>query len=72
MFHFVARSDRVRQVIYRAVYRFIVEDGAGLVRDIERGLVEGGALAPAELAIVRPVARDGSRWGRGHRGAGRV
>ena len=63
MFHFVASSDRVRQVIYRAVYRFIVEDGARLVRDIERGLVEGGALAPAELAIVRPVARDGSRWG---------
>ena len=63
MFHFVASSDRVRQVIYRAVYRFIVEDGARLIQEIERGLVEGGALAPAELAIVRPVARDGSRWG---------
>ena len=63
MFHFVASSDRVRQVIYRAVYRFIVEDGARLIQELERGLVEGGALAPAELAIVRPVARDGSRWG---------
>ena len=63
MFHFVASSDRVRQVIYRAVYRFIVEDGARLIQELERGLVEGGALAPTELAIVRPVARDGSRWG---------
>ena len=63
MFHFVASSDRVRQVIYRAVYRFIVEDGARLIQELERGLVEGGALAPAEFAIVRPVARDGSRWG---------
>ena len=63
MFHFVASSDRVRQVIYRAVYRFIVEDGARLIQELERGLVEGGALAPAELAIVRPVARDGSTWG---------
>ena len=60
MFHFVASSDRVRQVIYRAVYRFIVEDGARLVQEIERGLVAGGALAPAELAIVRPAARAGS------------
>ena len=60
MFHFVASSDRVRQVIYRAVYRFIVEDGARLVQEIERGLVAGGALAPAELAIVRPAARTGS------------
>ena len=60
MFHFVASSDRVRQVIYRAVYRFIVEDGARLVQEIERGLVAGGALAPAELAIVRAAARAGS------------
>ena len=60
MFYFVASSDRVRQVIYRAVYRFIVEDGARLVQEIERGLVAGGALAPAELAIVRPAARAGS------------
>ena len=60
MFHFVASSDRVRQVIYRAVYRFIVEDGARLVRDIERGLVVGGSLLPAELAIVRAAARAGS------------
>ena len=63
MFHFVAGSDRMRQVIYRAVYRFIVRDGARLVRELERNLVAGGALAPAEVAIVRPVARDGS--GRG-------
>ena len=60
MFHFVASSDRVRQVIYRAVYRFIVEDGARLIQELERGLVAGGALAPAELAIVRPAARAGS------------
>ena len=60
MFHFMASSDRVRQVIYRAVYRFIVEDGARLVQEIERGLVAGGALAPTELAIVRPAARAGS------------
>ena len=60
MFHFVASSDRVRQTIYRAVYRFIVQDGGRLVREIERGLVVGSALAPAELAIVRPAARAGS------------
>ena len=59
MFHFVARSDRMRQAIYRAVYRFIVQDGARLVRELERGLVEGGSLAPAEVAIVPPVARAG-------------
>ena len=60
MFHFVARSDRMRQAIYRAVYRFIVQNGARLVRELERNLLAGGALAPAELAIVRPVARAGS------------
>ena len=60
MFHFLASSDRVRQTIYRAVYRFIVQDGGRLVREIERGLVAGSALAPAELAIVRPAARAGS------------
>ena len=60
MFHFVASSDRVRQTIYRAVYRFIVQDGGRLVRETERGLVVGSALAPAELAIVRPAARAGS------------
>ena len=60
MFHFVASSDRVRQVIYRAVYRCIVEDGARLVQEFEQGLVAGGALAPAELAIVRPAGRAGS------------
>ena len=70
MFHFVASSDRVRQVIYRAVYRFIVEDGARLIQELERGLVEGGALAPAELAIVRSVARDGSTWGAATAGSG--
>ena len=63
MFHFVARSDRVLQAIYRAVYRFIVQDGARLVRDLEQGLMEGGSLAPAELAIVRPAARAGSGTG---------
>ena len=51
------------QAIYRAVYRFIVQDGARLVRDLERGLMEGGSLAPAELAIVRPAARAGSGTG---------
>ena len=60
MFYFVASSDRVRQVIYRAVYRFIVEDGARLVQEIERGLVVGGSLLPAELAIVRAAARADS------------
>ena len=63
MFHFVANSDRMRQAIYRAVYRFIDRDGARLVQDLERGLVEGGSLAPAELAIVRPTARAGSGMG---------
>ena len=63
MFHFVARSDRVRQAIYQAVYRFIVRDGARLVRELEQGRVEGGALAPAELAIVRPAVRTGSETG---------
>ena len=63
MFHFVARSDRVRQAIYRAVYRFIVQDGARLVRDLERGLVEGGALTLADVAIVRPEARATSELG---------
>ena len=60
MFHFVARSDRVRQAIYRAVYRFIVQGGARLVGELEQGRVEGGSLAPAELAIVRSTARAGS------------
>ena len=63
MFNFMASSDRVRQAIYRAVYGFIVRDGARLVLELERNLVAGGLLAPAEVAIVRPVARDGS--GRG-------
>ena len=60
MFHFIASSDRVRQAIYQAVYRFIVQDGARLVRELEQGRVEGGTLAPAELAIVRPAVRAGS------------
>ena len=63
VFHFVANSDRMRQAIYRAVYRFIVQNGARLVRDLERGLVEGGSLPPAEVAIVRPTARAGSGMG---------
>ena len=56
MFHFIASSDHVRQAIYRAVYRFIVQDGARLVGELEQGRVEGVALAPPELAIVRPAA----------------
>ena len=63
MFDFVARSDRLRQMIYRAVYRFIAEDGARLVRELDRGLVAGGALTPAEVAVVRPAASDGSGTG---------
>ena len=70
MFHFVARSDRMGQAIYRAVYRFIVQDGARLVRDLERGLVEGGALPPAEVAIVRPAAQAGSGTGAATTGSG--
>ena len=70
MFHFVARSDRVRQAIYRAVYRFIVQDGARLVRDLERGLVEGGALTLADVAIVRPEARAASELGVSTAGSG--
>ena len=57
MFDFVANSDRMRQAIYRAVFRFIVQNGARLVRDLEQGLVEGGSLPPAEVAIVRPPVR---------------
>ena len=56
MFHFIASSDRVRQAVYQAVYRFIVQDGARLVGELEQGRVEGVALAPAEVAIVRPAA----------------
>ena len=70
MFHFVASSGPLRQAIYRAVYRFIVEDGTRLVRELERGLVEGGSLAPAEFAIVRPVARAGSGTGAIYAGSG--
>ena len=60
MFHFVSGSDRMRQVIYRAVYRFIVQDGARLVREIERGSVAGGSLTPTEFAVVRGAARASS------------
>ena len=70
MFHFLASSDPMRQAIYRAVYRFIVQDGARLVRELERGLVEGGSLAPAEVAIVRPVARAGFGTGAISAGSG--
>ena len=70
MFHFIARSDRVRQAIYQAVYRFIVQDGARLVRELEQGRVEGGALAPAELAIVRSAVRVGSGIGAASAGSG--
>ena len=67
MFNFVASSDRVRQAIYRAVYRFIVRDGARLVREIDQGLVAGGSLAPSGVAIVRPPVRAAAGPGRGHR-----
>ena len=60
MFHFVSRSDRMRQVIYRAVYRFIVQDGARLVGEIERGSVAGGSLTPTEFAVVRSAAHTSS------------
>ena len=60
MFNFVAASDRLRQAIYRAVYRFITQDCERVVREIEQGLLEGGALKPAGLAIVRPPERTGS------------
>ena len=70
IFHFVAISDRMRQAIYRAVYRFIVQDGARPVRELERGLVKGGSLAPAEVAIVRPVARAGFDTGAISAGSG--
>ena len=60
MYNFVASSDRVRQAIYRAVYRFIVRDGARLVREIDQGLVAGGSLAPSGVAIVRPPVRAGA------------
>ena len=60
MFHFVSRSDRMRQAIYRAVYRFIVQHGARLVREIERGQMAGGSLTPTEFAIVRGAARASS------------
>ena len=70
MFHFVARSERMRQAIYRAVFRFIVQDGARLVRELERGLVKGGSIAPAEVAIVRPVARAGQGTGAISAGSG--
>ena len=68
MFNFVASSDRVRHAIYRAIYRFIVRDGARLVQEIDRGLVEGGSLAPAGVAIVRPPVRTGAGTGRNDRG----
>ena len=70
MFHFVAKSERMRQAIYRAVFRFIVQDGARLVRELERGLVKGGSIAPAEVAIVRPVARAGQGTGAIFAGSG--
>ena len=70
MFHFVASSDRVRQTVYQSVYRFIVQDGARLVRELEQGRVAGGALTPAEIAIVRPAAPTGSEMGAGTAGSG--
>ena len=60
MFNFVASSDRVRQAIYRAVYRFVDQDGVRLVHELDQELVEGGTLTPADLAIVRSTTRAGS------------
>ena len=60
MFHFIASSDRVRQAIYRAVYRFVDQDGVRLVHELDQELVEGGTLTPADLAIVRSTTRAGS------------
>ena len=70
MFNFAAISDRARQAIYRAVYRFIVQDGARLIRELDRDLVEGGSLAPAELAIVRSPVRAGAATGATSAGSG--
>ena len=71
MFHFIASSDRVRQAIYQVVYRFIVQDGARLVRELEQGRVEGGTLAPAELANRAACRPRRVRYGGGQRGVGR-
>ena len=60
MFNFVASSDHVRQTLYQAVYRFLVQDGMRLVRELEKGLVEGGALTPTDVAITRLAVRAGS------------
>ena len=70
IFNFVASSDRVRQAIYRAVYSVIVRDGARLVREIDQGLVEGGSLAPAGVAIVQPPVRGGAGTGDTAAGSG--
>ena len=70
MFNFMVSSDRVRQAIYRAVYRFIVQDGARLIRELDRDLIEGGSLAPAELAIVRSPVRAGAETGATSAGSG--
>ena len=70
MFNFVASSDRVRQTLYQAVYRFIVQDGMRLVRELEGGLVEGGTLTPTDVAIVRLEARAGSETGVTSAGSG--
>ena len=70
MFHFIASSDRVRQAIYRAVYRFVDQDGVRLDHELDQELVEGGALAPADLAIVRSAVRVGSRTDAASAGSG--
>ena len=53
IFHFLARSDSVRQAIYRAVYRFVAQHGERVVSQLAGGLVEGGSLEPAVVAILR-------------------
>ena len=62
----------MRQAIYRAVYRFIVQDGARLIRELEPGLVEDGSLAPAEVAIVPTCRTRRFRHRRGFPAPGRL
>ena len=52
MFNFVASSDRVRQAIYRAVYRFVDQDGVRLVHELRPGA--GGRAA----RLRRPISRS--------------
>ena len=66
MFHFIAGSDRVRQAVYQAVYRFIVQDGARLVGELEQGRVEGVARSrrPSSRSCGLTSARRCPGWAR--------